>query len=144
VLGFTEEEVLGQPLVAIWTPEDLADRAPEQEMCTALEKGRAEDERWHLRKGGTRFWASGIMVPLPPGKDGASSGFLKIMRDRTEARREEERRTVLLRELDHRVKNTLAVVQAVTLQSRRYAPTPDSFQEALVARLMALAAPTTC
>ncbi|WP_052214356.1 sensor histidine kinase [Belnapia sp. F-4-1] len=80
-----------------------------------------------------------VLVPLAAGPDGKSRGFLKIMRDRTEPRREEERRLVLLRELDHTVKNTLAVVQSVTIQSRRYAPTPADFQDALVARLAALA-----
>lgn len=92
-----------------------------------------------MRKDGTRFWASGITVPLQSGPDGKHQGFLKIMRDRTEPRREEERRLMLLRELDHRVKNTLAVVQSVAIQSRRYAPSPTDFQEALVARLRALA-----
>ncbi|MBL6079882.1 PAS domain S-box protein [Belnapia sp. T18] len=139
LLGFTEAEVLGHRLEAMWLPEDLERREPEQEMCRALDAGRADDERWHRRKDGTRFWASGIMVPLAAGPDGKSRGFLKIMRDRTEPRREEERRLVLLRELDHRVKNTLAVVQSVTIQSRRYAPTPADFQDALLARLAALA-----
>ncbi len=139
LLGFTEAEVLGHRLEAMWTPDDLDAREPEREMCRALEAGRSDDERWHLRKDGTRFWASGIMVPLSAGPNGERRGFLKIMRDRTEPRREEERRLMLLRELDHRVKNTLAVVQSVTIQSRRYAPTPSGFQDALVARLAALA-----
>lgn len=139
LLGFSESEVLGHRLGAMWTAEDLEERQPELEMCRALEEGRAEDERWHMRKDGSRFWASGIMVPLPAGPGGQHRGFLKIMRDRTEAWREQERRAVLLKELDHRVKNALAVVQSVAMQSLRYAPTPVAFQEALVARLAALA-----
>jgi two-component sensor histidine kinase len=66
-------------------------------------------------------------------------GFLSILRDRTEARRQEERRTLLLRELDHRVKNTLAVVQSVASQTERSTDAPASFREAFSARLMALA-----
>jgi PAS domain S-box-containing protein len=139
LLGFTEAEALGQRLEAMWLPEDLKAREPELEMSRALKQGRSEDERWHRRKDGSQFWASGVMVPLTAGYGGKHLGFLKIMRDRTVARREEEQRQVLLRELDHRVKNTLAVVQAVAVQSQRYAPTPGGIHEALVARLTALA-----
>src|SRR5690242_5304015 len=90
LLGFTEAEVLGNRLEEMWTPEDLERHEREQEMCRALEHGRAEDDRWHRRKDGSRFWASGIMVPLTAGEGGEHLGFLKIMRDRTAARREEE------------------------------------------------------
>ena len=51
-------------------------------MQVALREGRASDERWHLRKGGERFWASGEMMVLRD-DDGAHLGFVKIMRDRT-------------------------------------------------------------
>ncbi len=139
LLGFTADEVLGRRLDAIWVPEDLAADAPAAEMSRTLEQGRAEDERWHLCKNGTRFWASAVMAPLPATIDGRPRGFVKVIRDRTEARRERERREVLLRELDHRVKNALAVVQSVALQSGRHAPTPADFQDGLVARLRALA-----
>src|SRR5206468_5859993 len=48
--------------------------------------GRAEDERWHLRKDGTRFWASGVVTPLYDG-GGRPRGFGKVLRDLTEAKR---------------------------------------------------------
>jgi two-component sensor histidine kinase len=77
------------------------------------------------------------MMPL---KDdaGAVRGFLKILRDRTDKRREEEHRKLLLDELNHRVKNTLATVQSVAMQTIRTSETPAAFHEAFVARLMAL------
>jgi signal transduction histidine kinase len=50
-------------------------------MKTALDKGRSEDERWHLRKDGTQFFASGVMQPLR--SDGVL-GFVKICRDQTD------------------------------------------------------------
>ena len=49
-------------------------------MQTALETGRAEDERWHLRKDGSRLFVSGIMQTL---KDSKLDGFVKIARDMT-------------------------------------------------------------
>jgi two-component sensor histidine kinase len=107
-------------------------------LCRALERGRAENERWHLRGDGTRFWASGLMVPLLDGQ-GRPQGFLNVLRDRTEAKLEEERRALLLAELNHRVKNTLATVQAIAAQAVRNTGTPGAFREAFEARLMALA-----
>ena len=52
--------------------------------------GRGIDERWHLRKSGERFWASGEMMPLR-GADGELQGYVKMLRDRTEARLADER-----------------------------------------------------
>ena len=53
----------------ISVPEDLEGGADIAERAKALELGRAEDERWHLRKDESRFWASGLMVPLRDGAD---------------------------------------------------------------------------
>jgi len=49
-----------------------------------------------------------------------------------------DRRTFLLRELDHRVKNTLASVQSIARQTLRTAPTPADFTESFESRLMGL------
>lgn len=84
-LGWTEAEMLGQPLDAFFTPEDRAQDRSGTEMRLASETGSAPDERWHLRKDGSRFWASGEMMPLTS-DDGGTIGFLKILRDRTEQR----------------------------------------------------------
>ena len=84
ILGWPAEEMVGQPSATFFTPEDRAADRPAIEMRCAAETGRAADERWHLRKDGSRFWASGEMMPLRS-PDGADLGFLKILRDRTEA-----------------------------------------------------------
>jgi two-component system CheB/CheR fusion protein len=86
IFGYTEDEILGRPIAAIFTPEDQARGIPEQEMRTALESGRAEDERWHRRKNGSRFFASGVMTPL---EGSAGPGFAKIARDMTGTKQQE-------------------------------------------------------
>jgi PAS domain S-box-containing protein len=78
LLGYSEAEILGRDGDVIFTPEDRAAGAPEQERNKASSTGRSEDERWHQRKDGSRFWGSGILTPLRSG-----DGYLKIMRDRT-------------------------------------------------------------
>jgi PAS domain S-box-containing protein len=95
ILGYHEAEVLGQPSSIIFTPEDIEQGEDEKEVNTALAEGRAEDERWHIRKDGTRFWASGMLTPLRDER-GQLRGFAKILRDFTERKRAEEERAQLL------------------------------------------------
>lgn len=62
------------PVDRIFTPEDRLMARPAVEMQVALETGRATDERWHLKRDGSMFWASGQMSPLRD-DNGATSGF---------------------------------------------------------------------
>ncbi|WUR11323.1 CheR family methyltransferase [[Empedobacter] haloabium] len=78
--GYTEEEVTGRELDFIFTPEDRAAGVPAEERARALAEGRAEDERWHMRKDGTRFFCVGVTTPL---RDGELHGYAKIARDQT-------------------------------------------------------------
>ncbi|PBQ12172.1 hybrid sensor histidine kinase/response regulator [Pseudomonas congelans] len=82
VLGWTQDEMVGQSAERFFTREDVANDRIEHEMQLALSVGRASDERWHLRKDGQLFWASGEMMPLYDEKN-THLGFVKILRDRT-------------------------------------------------------------
>ena len=85
IMGWAEAEMLGRPIEVFFTPEDRADAVPREEMRLASQSGRAPDERWHLRRDGSRFWALGEVTPLTS-EDGEPLGFLKILRDRTDER----------------------------------------------------------
>jgi PAS domain S-box-containing protein len=148
ILGWTEREMCGRSCEVFFTPEDRASNVPEIEMGVALTRGRGSDERWHLRKDGSRFWASGEMMPLTDER-GEPIGFLKILRDRTDFKNAqvalqaseataERDRSLLTGELEHRVKNTLALVQAIVGQSLRNAATPGDARDAIEVRLVAL------
>jgi PAS domain S-box-containing protein len=91
ILGFTQDEIVGHDAAKFFTVEDRARNVPEKELSTAATQGRAEDERWHVRKDGSRFWASGIVAPVrdPTGK---LIGFSKVMRDMTERNKLTEER----------------------------------------------------
>ena len=91
ILGFSESEVLGESAEIFFTPEDRANNEPAKELGKAIEEGRAEDERWHIRKSGQRFWASGVVTPVR-NSEGDLVGFSKVMRDMTERKRVEEER----------------------------------------------------
>jgi PAS domain S-box-containing protein len=83
LMGWTEEEMVGRSTDRIFTPEDREQGAPEAERARALRDGRAIDERWHMRRDGSRFWGSGEMMRLLD-EAGAHVGYVKVMRDRTE------------------------------------------------------------
>ncbi len=88
-LGWTEEEMLGNDIARIFTPEDQAALRHKTEMTLALVNGAGNDERWHIRKSGERFWANGEMTPLRDDA-GHAMGFVKVLRDRTEQHRAAE------------------------------------------------------
>lgn len=88
IFGYEESEIVGSPFDRLFVPEDRARGVPMAEVKLALETGRAPDERWHLRKSGERFWASGLAFRLE--KDGKAVGTVKVVRDRTEAKHIEE------------------------------------------------------
>jgi PAS domain S-box-containing protein len=136
LLGFDEAEIIGQSGDIFFTPEDRELLAPERERAKARDEGRAANERWHVRKDGSRFWGSGVMLPLQQNGRNAS---LKIFRDRTQERIAEERQQLLINELNHRVKNTLATVQSVATQTLRGAAAGLEIRAALESRLTALA-----
>src|SRR3954454_24970401 len=64
LLGFAEAEIIGQKCDLFFTPEDVQAGEPQRELDGALAAGRGDDDRWHLRKDGTRFWSSGMVPPL--------------------------------------------------------------------------------
>ena len=85
LLGYSELEVVGRSGEIIFTAEDLAAGAVDAEVQTALSEGRAGDDRYHVRKDGSAFWASGALMLM---RDAAGEvvGFVKILRDMSQAR----------------------------------------------------------
>ena len=89
IFGYREAEIIGQNASILFTPEDRESGTPGRDLERAASEGRAEDERWHVRRDGSRFWASGIVTPLKD-EQGALLGFVKVARDQTRRRLAEE------------------------------------------------------
>jgi len=87
--GYSEAEVLGKPGSILFTSEDRARGEDAAELARAISEGRAQDERWHVRKDGTRFWASGVLMRLA-NEGGEIVALAKVMRDLTDRRKAEE------------------------------------------------------
>jgi two-component system CheB/CheR fusion protein len=104
VLGYEAAELLGRPANLIFTPEDLERRLDRHELDVALRVGHAEDDRWHVRKDGSRAWMSGTVAAVRE-PDGRCIGYVKVMRDRTDMRAQVEtleRRVAALRDVIER------------------------------------------
>lgn len=124
VFGYTEAEAQGQPLAMLFTAEDREAGLDRQELEVARATGRSEDDRWQLRKGDARFWASGVLHPVK-NERGTLVGYCKIVRDRTDLRTrldtlgnraealsgELARRSEFMVRLGHELRNPLAAIR---------------------------------
>ena len=82
-------EAIGQSAGFIFTAEDRALGEHDREVAIAASEGRAPDNRWHVRKDGSRFWANGVMHAIR-NEDGVVVRFIKVIQDRTAERRLQE------------------------------------------------------
>lgn len=89
MFGYTESEIVGQPFAVFFTPSDREREQPEIELKLAREQGYTSDDRWHVRKDGELIWISGMVTPLY--ENDQLIGYGKVMRDRTEEKRVEEK-----------------------------------------------------
>jgi PAS domain S-box-containing protein len=131
IFGFAAHEITGRLMDELFTPEDRSNHVPETELLLALKVGHSYDDRWHIRKDGSRFFASGVMTRL--NQDGESTKFIKIARDWTERKNMEEtlkkadrHKNEFLATLAHELRNPLASILSgmeVLKQEKNYAYT---------------------
>lgn len=137
VFGWREEEVIGKPIATIFTADDRASGIPERETARAGTLGKAPNIRWHVTRSGRRVFVDGQTIALR-NPDGGIRGYLKIGQDLTERKLNEERQTVLLAELQHRVRNVLAMVASV-IKRGDVAVGTQEFRDRLGGRIAAMA-----
>jgi len=99
IFGYETDEVIGEPFDIIFTEEDLNMGVHKKEIDTALNEGRATDNRWHIKKDKGLFYAYGLIFPLI-GSEGEMLGYVKILRDLTERKQSEDAIQKYIRELE--------------------------------------------
>jgi PAS domain S-box-containing protein len=102
ILGYSQDEIIGEPCSRIFIGDDVAADVPETEMRAARAGASVRAERWHRRRDGTTFWSLGRMVPLRSPR-GETAGFLKILYDRTLEKAARDQLTDLNERLEQRV-----------------------------------------
>jgi PAS domain S-box-containing protein len=97
--GYGSVEVIGRHFALFYSEEDRESDLPNRLLAHALREGRAEAEGWRVRKDGSRFWASAIIVPLRD-QVGRLRGFGKLTRDESDRRAAEvfQERAVIVTE----------------------------------------------
>ena len=137
LFGYTAEETIGKP-VTILIPAERHDEEPT--ILARIRRGERIDhyETVRQRKDGSTI---DISLTVSPVKDpqGRIVGASKIARDITDRRQAEQQQRLLLREMDHRVKNLFALASGVVALSARSAATPEELSSAVRDRLAALA-----
>ncbi len=107
LFGFSDSEILGEPTDRLFTLEDRAAGISLLELLQAEATGRSEEERWHVRRDGTRFFASGLVTAVRD-EAGTLLGYTKVARDITESKRSEAelRSAKVAAEVANRAKST--------------------------------------
>ena len=99
IFQYETEEIIGQHFEIIFPENDKKDGIPQLEIETALKEGRALDNRWHICKDGSKFYAYGLVFPLI-GIDGNRLGYVKILKDLTEQKKSQDTANKYLQELE--------------------------------------------
>jgi PAS domain S-box-containing protein len=137
IFGYHANEMIGQPITRIIPPELHAE---ESEIIARLKLGERIDhyETVRVAKDGRRIDMSLTTSPLRD-KSGRVIGASKVGRDITERKQAEQLQRTLTNELIHRIKNTLATVQAIASQSLLRAKSPSDFVSSFSGRIQAMA-----
>jgi two-component system CheB/CheR fusion protein len=138
IVGRTEKELYGLRMHDVTHPEDLAQNAVLFARLTAEGTG-FELEKRYVRPDGSAVWVHNSVSPIVDA-EGRVRRALAIVLEITEQKLAAAHRELLLHELSHRVKNTLATVQSIAAQTAQSATTVNGYRDAFMARLMALAA----
>jgi len=136
ILGYDTSEMVGRPMFDFMTERRRADAARNLER---RRQGISEDHDFEFRrKDGSVVWTLLSTSPVMDNK-GRMIGALAMVTDITERKRAEEHQSMLLQELDHRVKNTLATVVAISAMTMARAKTVEDFANAFSGRIQAMA-----
>ncbi|WP_324882434.1 PAS domain S-box protein [Azospirillum sp.] len=137
ILGYSHAEVLSMSLLSVTDARDAdADAACFRRMV-AGEIDSYQLEKRVTRKDGRPLWVA-LAASLVRDADQKPLYSVRVIVDITELKAAEDQRKLLLGELNHRVKNTLAIVQSIAAQTQRGAASAEQFVQAFDARLLAL------
>jgi PAS domain S-box-containing protein len=136
LFGYTPAEAVGQPVTMLIPPDRLGEEALIIARIRAGERVPSY-ETVRQRKDGTLIPVSLTVSPIRDGI-GRIIGASKIARDISSHKESERRIRLLMREVNHRVKNQYAVIISMIRETSKQASTPAVFLEQVRERIMAL------
>ncbi|HYE28650.1 MAG TPA: PAS domain S-box protein [Allosphingosinicella sp.] len=139
ITGYGRDELLELDIFRITHPDDEPKERRHFARQVAGDAGQYLDEKRCVTKDGRLIWVEVLSATVPNGEGGFGYGVRTIV-DVTERKLAEEQKKLLLDELNHRVKNTLATVQALAAHTARNATSAEDFRRRFEPRLLALSA----
>ncbi len=106
--------------------------------CNVVASGNPERLELSIPTGDGMRWFE-VWVDADRSDGGDVQGVVTTMVETTEQKRREQTLKTLLREVSHRSKNLLAIIQSIATQTGRYSETPDDFVKRFRGRLQSLA-----
>ncbi len=137
VTGYTREELLTRTVFDITHPDDRASDFDKFEKLMSGQLPAYTFEKRYIHKRGHTVWIE-LAASRVDDANGRPLYGLRVVRDISERKRAEENSILLIHELNHRVKNTLATVQSIAFHSLRSASSSDEARRLLEQRLLAL------
>ena len=137
LFGYPANEIIGKPKSILVLDEEMQEFETQRIQILAGETVRVESAR--LKRDGSKIDVEIVDAPVFD-SFGAITGYSSMIRDITERKASRDHRQLLMRELAHRTKNQLAIIQSIAQQTGRNAKTFDGFLEVFAKRLQGLAA----
>ena len=134
--GYSREEILGQNFNFLMAQGADAEAAATIRAEFEGHSTGGSEVRYH-RKDGSEFWA-GVFISPVRDSDGDVVQYFASFVDLTVHKEQQAHSRLLIDELNHRVKNTLATVQSIVWQAARANSTPQAMRDAVETRLFAL------
>lgn len=116
LIGYDADDVRDRDFAMFYPSPEVAAGEPARDLARALDEGRSERERWHLRRDRTMFWAGTVCTPVFDATGGLR-GYALVVRDLTDPKRLLElehtnrRMSEFLATLAHELRNPLAPIR---------------------------------
>ena len=128
--GYRAGEIIGRHFSRLYPAEDIRANKPWEQLASARDHGRVNDESWRIRSDGTQYWANNVIAALPETETRRRT-FYMVTQDLSQRRHAEtladtaQRMHEFIAMLAHELRNPLAPIRnAVALMARRKSEDP--------------------
>jgi PAS domain S-box-containing protein len=138
ILGCSADELIGATIYDFIHPDDHAMDYALLQQFTDGEIDEKQVKKRYVRKDGSEVWVR-VAIGCVRDRTGKIEYFVRVIEDISSEVAAEARQNLLIGELRHRVKNSLAIIQAMATQTMKNSSDMECFRQAFSGRLQAMA-----